>query len=319
MPIYRYLPYVLTVTGMVVLAITLRNPRARSARADEGPAAPVFANLEKAPAEPSASPLVQQAIDRLSEPRLGWLEAGVWLKSRLPEISCEGEGTYVRGPGQRFRLELRVRMDGQDPARPNQRGDYTVLSVSDGHDLWTACRIGPTGWRNVTRLRLTTILNAPAGLASISPVRQEFLSGQALRGVESMLRSLHTSIEWVRREDGPGEVNLTGRWKDGMLPGLLGSKKSWPAALPRFCRLSLRGPDRWPSRVEWWGPMEENGTDHLMAELEFRDPVFNHAVAPALSAGLFAFDPGAATVEDVTPRMSTDLDARAKQTGTGTR
>ena len=37
-----------------------------------------------------------------TEPQLGWLETGVWLRARLPELSCEGEGSYVRAPGQRF-------------------------------------------------------------------------------------------------------------------------------------------------------------------------------------------------------------------------
>src|SRR5262249_5309671 len=112
MSIYRYLPYVLTVAGLVAGGILLRNPKTRSARADEGPVAPVFTELKKAPAEASARRLVEQAIARLSEPRLTWLETAVWMKSRLPEISCEGEGNYVRGPGGRFRLELRTRVDG---------------------------------------------------------------------------------------------------------------------------------------------------------------------------------------------------------------
>jgi hypothetical protein len=237
------------------------------------------------------------------------------MKMWLPDLCCEGEGSYVRAPGRRFRLEMRTRLEGPQTARTNERGRCTVLSVCDGHDLWSACRIGSTGWRNVTRLRLSTILDAPNGPATLPQVRQEFLSGWAMQGVERLTRSLRDHIEWVRRVEGTGEVCLSGRWKAWVLPVLLGQKKSWPEALPRFCRLTLRGPEPWPARLEWWGPTEENGPDHLLVEMELRDPVFDHAVSPAQLGSLFTFDPGSVAVEDLTPRIRADLDARARQLG----
>ncbi len=313
MRIYRFLLCVLTIAGMVVAAIALRNPAARSVGAAEGTEPPVFAGLEKAPADGSATRLMTQAVARLSGPGSGWLESGAWMKAHLPTLSFEGQGRYVRAPGQRFRLELNTCLNGESASRTDELNHCTIVSVSDGRDLWTACRIGSSGWRDVTRLRLSTILDGPDSPARLPQVRREFLTGPALQGPELLLRNLLGQIDWVHREDRGPNVRLTGRWKDWMLANLVQPKKPWPEALPRFCRLTLSDEQLWPSRLEWWGPRQEGGPDRLLAELEFRDPVFDRTVPSGECRGLFAFDPGAAEVRDLTPVVQASLSERVKQ------
>jgi hypothetical protein len=145
----------------------------------------------------------------------------------------------------------------------------------------------------------------------VPKARRELLSGSALQGVE-LLRNLLAQIDWVRLEDQAQSVRLTGRWKERMLAGLVAPKQSWPEALPRFCRLTLSGAKHWPSRLEWWGPQSDGGPDSLLAELEFRDPVFDRPVPPGECWGLFAFEPGEAVVQDLTPVAPADLTEKAK-------
>jgi hypothetical protein len=299
---------------MVLLAIALRNPAARSVGAAENnEPTPDFAGLEKAPIDATSTRLVEQAIARASDSATGWVESGVWMKARLPELSFEGEGRYVRAPARRFRLEMEARSTARPATRRTEMNRCTILSVSDGRDLWTASRIGSSGWRDVTRLRMSKILDGPDSPARMPQVRREFLAGPALQGVEALLRSLGGQIDWVRREDQSGDVRLTGRWNEAMLAVLVEPKKPWPEALPRFCRLTLSGTQLWPARVEWWGPRTDGGPDGLLAELEFRDPVFGRPLPPGECLGLFAFDPGEAVVNDITPIIQANLTERAKQ------
>jgi hypothetical protein len=314
MRIYRFLCCVLTIAGMVVLTIYLRNPAFRWVGAAEGnDEAPAFSELEKAPIDTVGTRLVQQAVDRLSGPRAGWLESGVWMRARLPDLSFEGTGRYVRAPGERFRLELEAHLEGDLAPRTAETNRCTVLSVSDGRDLWMASRIGTSEWRDVVRLRLSKILDAPDGPAQLPQVRREFLTGMAMQGVELLLRNLTSQIDWVRHEDLGQRIRLTGRWKQGALTGRVDPKQPWPEAMPHSCRLTLSDDKLWPGRLEWWGPRKDGGSDYLLAELEFRDPVFDRALPPTECKGLFAFDPGDAVVQDLTPAIHADLSARAKQ------
>ncbi len=317
MRIYRFLLCVLTIAGMVAAAITLRNPAARSVGAAQShEPAPSFSGLDKAPSDGSATRLLTQAVARISGPQSGWIESGAWLKAYLPGLSFEGQGRYVRAPDQRFRLELEACLNGESASRTEELNHCTILSVSDGRDLWAASRIGSSGWRDVTRLRLSQILAGPARSAQ---ARREFLTGPALQGPELLLRTLQGQIDWVGRDDEGKGTRLTGRWKDWMLTDLVQPKKPWPAALPRFCRLTLSGERLWPGRLEWWGPQQEGGVDRLLAELEFRDPVFDRPVSPGECLKLFAFDPGDAEVQDVTPVVQADMTQRAKHEKQGKR
>jgi hypothetical protein len=300
---YRFLLCLLTIAGMVVLARTLRNPAARWLSASEGrEPAPDLAILEKASRDTSATQLLQQAVGRLSEMQTRWLESTVWTRAHLPELSYEGEGRYVRAPGRRFRLELQTRLEGDRAPQTPDLNSCTILSVSDGRDLWTASRIGSAGWKDIQRLQLAGVVRPSQNQAPSSEGHRELPTAPALDGVESLLSSLLAQIDWVRREDRADDVRISGRWKESMLAGLVDTKKPWPEALPRFCRLTLSGERLWPSRLEWWGPRQEGGPDRLLVELEFRDPVFDRPLPPGECLGLFAFDSGNAAVDSAAPQ-----------------
>jgi hypothetical protein len=255
--------------------------------------------------EPATRALIDRAIAGLSESRLKWLEANLWLQVRLPDFAFEGTGTYVRAPGQRFRLEMRTHLVIPANTRDNQTG-ATILAISDGRDMWTAQRTGER-WQNVKRLQMSSILNGPESPVSLPHARDVFLSGPALRGIEKLLRNLNDHFDWVKREQIGGDVRIIGRWRDWMLRSLARPNQPWAEALPRFCRLTLHGTGLWPARIEWWGPREENGPDRLLVEMEFRDPVFDHPVPEERCAGLFSFSPGTGEVEDLTPGIRAEM------------
>ena len=160
MPFYRFFPILLALGGLVVLMGALRGPAPQPGRPVE-PLPPSLDGLDKAPADPQASALVDQAVLRLEEPRLSWVESDVWLRSRLPDLAFTADGVYARGPGRRFRLELHTRMEDHRSPTAGKGQSCTVLSVSDGPNLWTAKRTGAGEWTNVTRLRTAAILDGP--------------------------------------------------------------------------------------------------------------------------------------------------------------
>jgi hypothetical protein len=316
----RVLPYLLTVAGVVLLTGALRGPGWRGKLGGEwsasvrehSPPSADFSGLEKTPADPGATALMDQALAQLVEPGLLWLEAGLWLRVHLPDLSFAAEGSYTRAPGHRFRLDLHTLPEEDRHAHSRKTVAGGVLTVSDGRDLWTASRLGEQ-WKDITRLRLSAILEGPQAPVSLPQVRAEFLAGPAFHGLELMMRRVHGHFDLVRREEHQGDVRLTGRWKGWAVASLDLTGKAWPEFLPRYCRLTLHGARLWPARIEWWGPMEEHGPDRLLAELEFRDPVFNRPLPESQCAGLFSFDPGAAPVEDITPGVHADLANRARQ------
>ena len=122
-------------------------------------------------------------------------------------------------------------------ARVDKEQCATMLSVSDGANLWTANRIGAGPWTDVTRLRTGAILDGPESPTALPQVRNEFLTWHAVRGVELQMRSIHSHLDWVRREDVRGDVHLIGRWKEWVVNNLGVKRQAWLAGLPRFCRL----------------------------------------------------------------------------------
>jgi hypothetical protein len=301
---YRFLPFVLTAVGGVLLTGALRGPGALEEKVPLGRIAP--AGLAQVVPDAAATEVMTQAVRRLQPSSLGWLQAGVWLRARLPGVRYEGEGRYVLAPGQRFRLELQMRRTG------GKRRTTTVLSVSDGRDLWLARDAGDGTWTDVQRLQVGAILTGADSPVRLPALRDQFLQGQALRGLVPLMRSLQTDLRWLRREGGAGEEVLTGTWDPGLAAVLAPPGQPWPEGLPRVCRLVLRGPELWPARIEWYGSPDAAGQMPLLVEMEFRDPLFNQRLPEDQAAGLFAFDPGQAVVTDLTAQVLAGLRASAE-------
>jgi hypothetical protein len=297
---YRFLPFVLTAAGGFVLTGALRGP-SRS-HDNPPPAQLALANLAEAAPDPVATELVNRAVERLHPPHLEWLQAGVWLRARLPGVQFEGEGRYVLAPGQRFRLEMQTQR-----THDKRRGSTTTLSVSNGQDLWLASRAGTASWGHVQRIRVGCILGNLESPVRLPDLRDQFLNGQALRGLVPLMHSLKRELHWLRRQGQAGEEVLTGTWAPNVAARLAPRNQPWPEGLPKVCRLVLRGPDLWPARIEWYGPPDARGMMPLLVEMEYRDRVLNQPIPEVQAAPLFSFEPGGAAVTDLTPMVMAGL------------
>jgi hypothetical protein len=256
MPWYRLLLILVTGVSVFLLAGALRGPAARPEL--PRPAQPeAIRGVESARADARATAQVERALVQFQDPGRQWLQASVWLCSHLPGLSYRGEGIYLRGAGQRYRVEVRIR---SDQIRRGRSSAITWLAVSDGRDRWqTTQKDGTDTYQDIKHLRLG---ENPSPADSL------------LSGLDTLLFGLHGHLIWVRQEQHDQDTIITGTWQPHLRPVLAPADQPWPAALPRACRLMLRGADNWPGRIEWWGPATEDGRDQLLLEIEYRDPVW---------------------------------------------
>ncbi|HWG47384.1 MAG TPA: hypothetical protein VN688_31765 [Gemmataceae bacterium] len=252
-----------------------------------------------------ATRCIEQALDALKADRVSWLETAIWQKVQLPAYSYEAEGSYRLAPGQRFRLEMHTHLG---------EAEGTLLMVSDGRDMWEGTRPGQGAWEGVTRLRLAEVfstMNGPAG----PQLRDEFLQRPHFQGMTPLLRSLRDRLVWARSEvthrASGDQIHLVGVWAKEEAAKLAPAEATWPTSLPRQCHLYLDAQTHWLQRVEWWGPTAAKGADHLLVQMEFRNPVFNRPLAADVCARLFAFQPGDASIEDETASVTAEMTKRA--------
>jgi hypothetical protein len=188
--------------------------------------------------------------------------------------------------------------------------------VSEGHNLWQGVRPGKGDWENVTRLKLTNVLSTLTG-PDASQIRAEFLGRSYFHGMTPLLRSLRNRLVWarsetVRRADGE-QIHLVGVWSQEQARKLTNESSSWPGGLLRQCHLYLDAKSFCPRRVEWWGPTVTDGVDRLLAQMEFRQLVFNRPLPDAECARRFAFQPGDVPIQDETASVTAELTKRAQQ------
>ena len=308
----RFIPVLLGVAGLAVLGGALAAPSFISASVPPPSPAPQGAYAphpapHPAVADPAARTALARAIEALADDRVAWLETRIWQKVELPGLAYEASGSYRMAPQHRFRLELETDLGG---ARSS------LLKVSDGTTLWQASRTGAGGWTSITRVRLEEVfatLNGPAG----SPQLQaEFYQGPTFSGIAPLLRNLGFRLVWARQEavrgNGAERLVLTGFWPPEAAAVLAPPEQPWPPALPYQCRLFLNARTYWPERVEWWGPPSTQGSQALLAEMEFRSPRLNRPLTSEQCARAFTFDPGKAPVTDETRAVTADLTARAR-------
>ena len=162
--IYRFLLALVGGSCLVMLSAALTRTAASVAPAmAAGPptSEPLTVSAAPAPrADAAAERCLDQAMDAFKADRVSWLEIAIWQKVQLPGCTYEADGSYRLAPGQRFRLEMHT--------HPGE-GEGTLLSVSDGRDLWQAERLGQGAWENVSRINLSevfAIMNGPTGAGS---------------------------------------------------------------------------------------------------------------------------------------------------------
>ena len=192
--------------------------------------------------------------------------------------------------------------------RELSRAETTTLALSDGHDLWQATRTSKQVFHDVQRIRLGELYRAADNLPRLTGVRDRLMAGPGIRGPEQMLRSLGQNTAWVRVRAKGEDREVVGVWHPAVKAAILANYHQWPVALPRLYRLTLSGPQRWPSRLEWWGPSATDGPDRLLAEVEYAAPVRDQPLTEEECARLFAFAPGKATVVDKTDEVRSQVD-----------
>ncbi len=293
----RSLPYLLPVAGLIAVTAALATPSGMPA--PPLPVGPVD--------DPESIRTLDRTMEALSPAHVGWVEYGIWQKVRLPGLSFEAEGTYLRAPDNRLRMEVRTRVGV---------GVGELLTVNDGGNLWQAHRVGNGPWARVTRLELKGVYDTLNG-AGVPRLREEFFEGPTLSGIGPLVHTLRGCLIWVKQETvhrpGGGRLELTGVWPKPRLDELAPRNKPWPTGLPRRCVLSLDAATLWPHRVEWWGPREGGDGEEVLAEMEFRNPVVNRPPPPDRCAGAFSFDPGETEVENRTEDVMNRLTARARE------
>src|SRR4051812_19363620 len=74
--------------------------RPPSPRAQPVPPAGPFLDTLSLPTtpDPAAEGLLVQALERLTPPRIRWLETTLWLRVRLPGLGYEAHGRHLTGP-----------------------------------------------------------------------------------------------------------------------------------------------------------------------------------------------------------------------------
>jgi hypothetical protein len=307
--IYRSLLALVGGSCLVILSAALT----RTAASVAPTLAAVTPELELGTIAPAPAPqpdaaaerCLDQAIELFQADRVSWLEMKIWQKAQLPGFGYEADGSYHLAPGQRFRLEMHT--------HPIE-GEGTMLSVSDGRELWRAERSGQGAWENVTRVNLSevfAIMNGPAG----RQLRDEFLQRPHFQGMTPLLRHLRSHLVWARsemlRQNGGERIHLVGVWSKEETLKHVAPNQPWLIALPRQCHVYLHARSYWPQRVEWWGPHTAGGQDRLLVQMEFRNPVFNRPLSAETCARLFAFHPGGAAVEDQTVSVAAEVTKRA--------
>ncbi len=247
------------------------------------PAAPAPA------ADAEAAATLDRALAALDDERVGWLAADVWQRVRVPGYAYEADGYYLKAPGGRFRLQVRTHV-----------GDKAggMLLLCDGEELWHAIRIGDGPWQSTLRRERSETEALLQGLGA-RPSKKERVQAPvaAPGGVAPLLRRLRERLLWARREVLPGgdeAIRLTGVWPATEAESLAPAGSPWPACTPRQCRLTLEARSLWPRRIEWGGPVTPGEGDVLLAEIEFRNPVFNRPLPDDRCAREFTIPAGPA-------------------------
>jgi hypothetical protein len=306
--IYRFLMALVGGSCLVVLSAALTRTAASVAPATPAivPSIPEPSTVAPAPrADAVAERCLDQAVDAFRADRVTWLEMAIWQKVQLPGCTYEADGTYRMAPGQRFRMEMHTHLGGSDG---------TLLSVSDGRELWQAERSGQGAWDNVTRVNLSEVFSVMNGPAR-DRLRDEFLRRPHFQGMMSLLATLRGRLVWARgevvRQSGGERIHLVGVWPKDEARKYAPPDRPWPSALPRQCHVYLDARTYWPQRLEWWGPQAAGGADRLLVQMEFRNPVVNRPLPAAKCSRLFAFQPGTAEIEDETASVAAEMTRRA--------
>jgi hypothetical protein len=209
-------------------------------------------------AETPAGTLLPQMLTSLGGDRLHWLETKV-RQRMFGDEPFEAEGRYLLAPGQRMRLELRIKTEG-NRAR--------ILAVSDGRQLWQGRWLGGDAEPPVVE-------PLPPAHPQQARARAGFLEARGLGGPLCLLRQIHQSLQAPTQQPGTWHgrpaIRVSGAWNtpEDMLQTLPTDLRA------RRCNIFLDAKTLWPYRIEWIGSPQPGNYPVLLLQMDFQDPVLN--------------------------------------------
>lgn len=227
-------------------------------------------------AEVPGNALLDQVIASLSPERVQWLR--MTIVQKMIEENFQTEGHYVLAPGQRLRLEMKVK--GNDVAG-------NVLVVSDGVELFKA------RWSEGAQPRAIK-KSLPDGDPALDPksrreLRDGFLHDAGYGGLLPLLKQIREHLEEPVQQAGVCQsrkaIRLYGAWNadENALKKL---PAHWRA---RQCALYLDAESLWPFRIEWIGAPRPRDPLVVLMRMDFRDAVINQPMTDAEIATAFHF------------------------------
>lgn len=263
-------------------------------------------------ADPAATKLLTAAAMALDPEKLPWVETTLWQQANLQGLTFRAEGLYLAAPGNRLRLDLQVHL-GDTQGK--------LLVVSDGATWWERLQVGNGEQADVKKMDLNTLLTTLNSPNMPLAVKTEFFQRFSFTGLAPLLNRIlaQMTVTGAERITWKGrEVNkLTAVWSEQAVKNLVAPNARWPEFLPRRCCLFLdvdvEKVHAWPHRIEWWGPGSSGLGEALLLQMEFRNPKLGKVLSDEQYARQFVFDPGKATVQDLTKQATEEAKTRRNQ------
>lgn len=257
-------------------------------------------------ADPDAKIILDDAIKALDRNNLTWIETILWQRMEVQGVLFQSEGIYLAGPERKLHMNLKVHL-GESTGK--------LETICDGSTIWEITQLG-SAEKRITKIDLVKVDEALQRAKVTPKVMDEYFQNYCFAGVMPLLQSMKENMTPTQRENvrwnGQDVVKLTAVWSAAQSKSILRSdKQPWPAFLPKQCRIYLDEKNRWPHRIEWWGPSPPRDGESLLLQMEFRNPKFAK-MSDERCARVFKFDPGAADVLDHTERTIKELSARGQ-------
>lgn len=254
-------------------------------------------------AETPGKDLLDQVIDGLGPERLQWLQFTVVQK--MFEENFTTEGRYVIGPGQRLRLEMKVK---------GAEASSNVLVVSDGQELYKA------RWSDDEAPKATKVhLPEPESGTDPKTAREQrdlFLQREGFGGLCTLLAQIRETHTDLVQQTGTCQSRKAIRLS-AACPTDESKLKSLPNHMrARRCAIYVDAETRWPFRIEWLGAPKPADPLVVLMRMEFRDPVLNQPLSVAECARVFRCpyevveEPVVATEEKLRLEEEASMDGR---------
>ncbi len=267
MPVIRFLP-TLVISALIPWLAWAQGPALPQT---PPPSLPKGAETKKDDPPTEAELLLDAAIGKVKE--IESVEAELRQDVIMLGQKFRVEGTYLKGPGLRVRMELKLK-DLAD-------ADGTMLQVCDGTTLYDFQRIAAA--QNYRKLGIAKVMEAIDAANFETEMREQLVRQFGIHGPEALLIGLRKAVLFDQKDedtldDQPVWV-LRGTWKDkaalggpaqGSPTGIL------PPYVPSIVALTISQETGWPHRLEMKGRVRV-GPGSAMAKKADTKPQANPA------------------------------------------